>query len=109
MLRKYDEDFHRLFKVAEVPINQGIAVTGSVNQWGDIQPIGGVNEKIEGFFHIWSIGHISEGIEILTGVHAGHIRNQKEEFPPDTIFSKVEEKFTKMYEWAIAANKIKHD
>ncbi len=35
-----------------VPINQGIAVTGSVNQKGEIQPIGGVNEKIEGFFSV---------------------------------------------------------
>jgi predicted ATP-dependent protease len=34
------------------PINQGIAVTGSVNQLGEIQPIGGVNEKIEGIFRI---------------------------------------------------------
>ena len=35
-----------------VPINQAIAVTGSVNQKGEIQPIGGVNEKIEGFYQI---------------------------------------------------------
>ena len=38
--------------LAEVPINQAIAVTGSVNQKGMIQPIGGVNEKIEGFYKI---------------------------------------------------------
>ena len=38
--------------LSEVPIHQGIAVTGSVNQKGEIQPIGGVNEKIEGFFEI---------------------------------------------------------
>ncbi len=37
------------------PIKQGIAVTGSVNQWGEIQAIGGVNEKIEGFFHLCDI------------------------------------------------------
>lgn len=41
-----------LSSLSGCPINQGIAVTGSVNQWGEIQPIGGVNEKIEGFFHI---------------------------------------------------------
>ena len=35
-----------------MPINQAIAVTGSVNQKGIIQPIGGVNEKIEGFYAI---------------------------------------------------------
>ena len=33
-----------------VPLRQDIAVTGSVNQWGEIQPIGGINEKVEGFF-----------------------------------------------------------
>lgn len=38
--------------LADVPLNQGLAVTGSVNQKGIIQPIGGVNEKIEGFFEI---------------------------------------------------------
>lgn len=36
--------------LSEVPIKQGIAVTGSVNQMGEIQPIGGVNAKIEGFY-----------------------------------------------------------
>lgn len=40
-----------LSDLSGVPLNQGIAVTGSVNQFGEIQPIGGVNEKIEGFFH----------------------------------------------------------
>ncbi|SHK49982.1 Lon protease family protein [Tepidibacter formicigenes] len=93
--------------IANVPIKQYIAVTGSVSQKGEIQPIGGVNEKIEGFFdvcklkgltgkqgvmipkqnvknlmlkdeiieavkegkfHIYSIGHIEEGLEILTGL-----------------------------------------
>lgn len=39
-----------LSSLAEVPIYQGIAVTGSVNQNGEIQPVGGVNQKIEGFF-----------------------------------------------------------
>lgn len=41
-----------LSSLSEVPIKQGIAVTGSVNQKGEIQPIGGVTEKIEGFFEI---------------------------------------------------------
>ena len=41
-----------LSSLAEVPIKQNIAVTGSVNQKGEIQPIGGVTEKIEGFFEI---------------------------------------------------------
>ena len=39
-----------LSALSDVPIKQNIAVTGSVNQFGEIQPIGGVNHKIEGFF-----------------------------------------------------------
>lgn len=39
-----------LSSLSEMPINQSIAVTGSVNQKGFIQPIGGVNEKIEGYY-----------------------------------------------------------
>ncbi len=35
-----------------VPLKQGIAVTGSMNQMGEVQPIGGVNEKVEGFFDV---------------------------------------------------------
>ncbi len=44
-----------LSSIAEVPIKQNIAVTGSVNQRGEIQPIGGVNEKIEGFYKVCKI------------------------------------------------------
>lgn len=41
-----------LSSLSEIPINQAFAVTGSVNQKGQIQPIGGVNDKIEGFFQV---------------------------------------------------------
>ena len=41
-----------LSSLAELPIKQGIAVTGSVNQRGEIQPVGGVTHKIEGFFDV---------------------------------------------------------
>jgi len=41
-----------LSSLSDLPINQSIAVTGSVNQKGDIQPIGGVNAKIEGFYQV---------------------------------------------------------
>ena len=41
-----------LSALADVPIRQGLAVTGSVNQRGEVQPVGGVNEKIEGFFDV---------------------------------------------------------
>jgi len=41
-----------LSSLAEAPIRQGLAVTGSVNQLGQVQAIGGVNEKIEGFYAV---------------------------------------------------------
>ena len=41
-----------LSSLAGIPINQGIAVTGSVNQKGEVQAIGGANQKIEGFFDV---------------------------------------------------------
>ncbi len=44
------ELFALISSLASVPLDQSVAVTGSVNQKGEIQPVGGVNEKIEGFF-----------------------------------------------------------
>jgi lon-related putative ATP-dependent protease len=41
-----------LSRIANVPLRQDIAVTGSVNQWGEVQAIGGINEKIEGFYDV---------------------------------------------------------
>lgn len=46
------EIFALLSVLSNLPLKQSIAVTGSLNQKGDVQPIGGVNEKIEGFFDI---------------------------------------------------------
>ncbi|HLG31653.1 MAG TPA: AAA family ATPase [Ignavibacteriaceae bacterium] len=46
------EIFALLSTLSGLPIKQSIAVTGSLNQKGDVQPIGGVNEKIEGFFQV---------------------------------------------------------
>ena len=99
-----------LSSLSGLPLRQDLAVTGSLNQRGEIQPIGGVNEKIEGFFdvcrakgltgtqgvliprqnvqnlmlraevaeavrdgkfHVYPVGTVDEGIEILTGVEAG--------------------------------------
>ena len=56
------EAYAILSSLSEMPINQSIAVTGSVNQKGEIQPIGGVNEKIEGFFQICKM-------RVLNGEH----------------------------------------
>lgn len=102
-----------LSSISGVPLKQGIAVTGSMDQNGDVQPIGGVNEKIEGFFdlcnirgldgshgvimprrnlkhlmlkqevvnavkdgkfNIYTIDKVEEGLEILTGMQAGDMR-----------------------------------
>ncbi|MCS7066844.1 MAG: hypothetical protein NZL85_11315, partial [Fimbriimonadales bacterium] len=46
------ELFALLSAIADMPLKQSIAVTGSVNQHGEIQAIGGVNEKIEGFYEV---------------------------------------------------------
>ncbi len=116
-----------LSSLAKLPIKQGLAVTGSVNQKGEIQPIGGVNEKIEGFykvcqskgltgeqgvliphqnmknlmlknevveavkageFHIYAVKTIEEGIELLTGVDAGAMREDGL-YDQETVFGKV--------------------
>ncbi|MBU6949908.1 MULTISPECIES: Lon protease family protein [unclassified Hahella] len=45
--------------IADAPIRQNIAITGSMNQFGDSQPVGGVNEKIEGFFETCCIKGLS--------------------------------------------------
>jgi ATP-dependent Lon protease len=122
--------------LTDLPIRQDIAVTGSVNQLGDIQPIGGVNEKIAGFydvcksrgltgtqgvmipkqnerhlmlrkdvaqavakgkFHVYSIGSIDEGIELLTGVEAGEMRKDGK-YPPKSVHGQVVKKLKKMTE-----------
>lgn len=46
------ELFALLSALAGLPISQGIAVTGALNQFGEVMPIGGVNEKIEGYFRV---------------------------------------------------------
>jgi len=123
------ELFALLSALSGLPLSQEIAVTGSVNQFGEVQPIGGVNEKIEGFFavckakglsgnqgviiprgnvqhlmlkeevveavrkglfHIWAIGTVEEGLEILTGRDPG----EKEDgtFTPGSIHSMVHQR-----------------
>ena len=46
------EIYSLLSALSDLPIRQELAVTGSVNQQGDVQPIGGVNQKIEGFYDV---------------------------------------------------------
>lgn len=120
--------------ISEVPVKQYIAVTGSVNQKGEVQPIGGVNEKIEGFFeicklggltgkqgvmipkqnvknlmlkkevidavknnefHIYAVGHVDEGIEILTDMEVG-VLNKDGEYPGNTINGLITKKLKEM-------------
>ena len=119
-----------------LPIKQNLAVTGSVNQKGEVQAIGGVNEKIEGFFevckakgftgkqgvmipasnaqnlmlkeeivdavkagqfHIYSVGTIDEGIEVLTGTKAGEKR-QDGTFETGTVNYRVDKQLRDMAE-----------
>jgi lon-related putative ATP-dependent protease len=122
------EVYALLSALSELPIRQELAVTGSVNQHGDIQPIGGVNQKIEGFydvcklkgltgkqgvlipaenvddlmlrdevieavakgqFHIYPVGTVEQGIEILTGVGAGK-HNPNGKFGLGSVFARVD-------------------
>src|SRR5271163_1414132 len=139
MRRTFAQD--KPLALSAIPIRQELAVTGSVNQQGDIQPIGGVNQKIEGFydickmkgltggqgvllpsenvddlmlreevieavakgqFHLYPVATVEQGIEILTGRHAGkRLANGKHE--PDTVFSKVD---ARLHEMAIALRKF---
>jgi lon-related putative ATP-dependent protease len=138
-----------LSSLSDVPIRQGLAVTGSVNQSGEIQPIGGVNEKVEGFFevcrmlgytgdqgvlipyqnvkhlmlkksvidavrdgqfHIYPVRTINEGIEILTGVPAGELKEDSN-YPEGTVHYGVSRKlaeFLTQYE-ALEGGAHSHD
>jgi lon-related putative ATP-dependent protease len=125
-----------LSSLADLPIRQGIAVTGSVNQKGEIQAIGGVNQKIEGYFdvcrkreldgqqgvlipranvknlmlkkevvqavkqkqfHIYHVAHVTEGIELLTGVAAGR-PDADGLFPPDSVYGRIQQKLKRFSE-----------
>lgn len=65
--------------LAGAPIRQGIGVTGSVNQRGDVQPIGGVNEKIEGFYAVCKAKGLSgdQGV-IIPRTNAQHLMLHKD-------------------------------
>jgi lon-related putative ATP-dependent protease len=63
-----------LSALAELPVKQGLAVTGSVNQHGQVQAIGGVNEKIEGFFDICCAqGLTGEQGVLIPGTNVKHL------------------------------------
>ncbi len=78
-----------LSSLIDVPIKQGIAVTGSVNQLGEIQPIGGVNQKIEGFFDVCS----ARGLTGDQGVMIPHQNVADLLLRPDVIEAVEKKKF----------------
>ncbi len=59
------EIFALFSTLANVPLKQSIAVTGSLNQKGDVQPIGGVNEKIEGFYDVCKLKGLKKGQGVI--------------------------------------------
>jgi len=73
------ELFCILSALAGLPIRQGFAVTGSVNQQGDIQPIGGINEKIEAWFYLCRERGLngSQGI-VMPKANVSHLVLKKE-------------------------------
>lgn len=81
-----------LSSLSEIPINQSIAVTGSVNQKGEIQPIGGVNDKIEGFFQICKL----RGLDGSHGVMIP-VQNIKNLNLSDEIIEAVKQKLFHVY------------
>ncbi len=109
--------------ISHIPLKQGIAVTGSMSLKGEVQTVGGISEKVEGFFricnqggltgeqgviipaknldslilkdevvhavknnqfHIWTVEHLSEAIEILTDKPAGD-KGKTGKFPKNTV------------------------
>jgi predicted ATP-dependent protease len=68
-----------LSSLSHTPIKQGIAVTGSVNQKGEIQPIGGINQKVEGFFEACrAIGLTGEQGILMPSKNLSHLMLRKE-------------------------------
>ncbi|WP_216828938.1 AAA family ATPase [Alkalihalobacterium elongatum] len=83
-----------LSSLAEVPINQGIAVTGSVNQFGEVQPIGGVNEKIEGFYYTCKLRGLTGNQGVIIP-----IQNVKNLMLDEEVVAAIKEK--KFSIWAV--------
>jgi predicted ATP-dependent protease len=88
------EFFALLSAIAQIPLRQDLAVTGSLNQLGDVQPVGGIPEKIEGFFETCSILG-------LTGTQGVIIprRNLPNLMPSDRVQAAVEDGL--FHIWAI--------
>jgi len=84
-----------LSALTDVPLNQGIAVTGSVNQLGQVQAIGGVNEKIEGFFAVCKARGFNGGQGVM--IPKDNIRNLM--LKPEVVRAVKDGKF---HIWAVS-------
>ena len=78
-----------LSSLSEIPIRQSLAVTGSVNQKGEIQAIGGINQKIEGFYDVCRIKGITGNQGVL--MPKSNLRNLM--LRPDVVQAVKDEKF----------------
>jgi lon-related putative ATP-dependent protease len=83
------EIYALLSSISELPLRQDIAVTGSVNQKGEVQPIGGVNEKIEGFFDVCK----TKGLTGKQGVMIPHLNVDDLMLRKDVVEAVKEGKF----------------
>lgn len=73
------ELYSLLSSLADAPLKQGIAVTGSVNQNGEVQPIGGVSRKIEGFFKVCQLqGLTGEQGVVIPATNERHLMLSRE-------------------------------
>lgn len=86
------EIYALLSTLSGIPIRQEIAVTGSVNQKGEIQPIGGVNQKVEGFFDVCK----SKGLNGNQGVMIPH-QNVKDLMIRQEVLDAVKDKKFHIY------------
>jgi predicted ATP-dependent protease len=83
------EIYALLSSLSGLPLRQDLAVTGSVNQKGEIQPIGGVNEKIEGFFDVCK----AKGLTGKQGVMIPHLNIDDLMLRKDVVEAVQEGKF----------------
>jgi lon-related putative ATP-dependent protease len=83
------EIYALLSSISGLPLRQDIAVTGSVNQKGEVQPIGGVNEKIEGFFDVCK----AKGLTSKQGVMIPHLNVDDLMLRKDVVEAVKERKF----------------
>lgn len=81
-----------LSSLSGLPLRQGIAVTGAVNQHGEVLPVGGINEKIEGYFRICQ----TAGLDGMQGVLIPH-RNKRHLMLDRAVMSAVEQGVFRIY------------